>query len=201
MCITIIIGKAILSFKIRRYNKRSLAMAKSVKLTAEVGKKITSTVRKTQAGISAMGSCIPVLIANGFVSTMFISPNGKNSKSTATQEQYDWIKVQVVAGFSATAQSLLETPTKSMTEAKKISKRYWQQQIGARLGDFKGALEKREGGGNGKGGKPRTPEQRVRDNLNDCLKVINAVEDPKQLTKGEDIIALVKKAIALLPSK
>ena len=109
--------------------------------------------------------------------------------------------LKVVAGFSATAQSLLETPTKSMTEAKKISKRYWQQQIGARLGDFKGALEKREGGGNGKGGKPRTPEQRVRDNLNDCLKVINAVEDPKQLTKGENIAALVKQAIALLPSK
>ena len=88
-----------------------------------------------------------------------------------------------------------------MTEAKKISKRYWQQQIGARRTDIRVALEKREGGGNGKGGKPRTPEQRVRDNLNDCLKVINAVEDPKQLTKGEDIIALVKKAIALLPSK
>ena len=176
-------------------------MAKSVKLTAEVSKSITSYVNKQQAGIRAMQSLIPVLISNGFVSTMFFSPSGKKSSSTATQEQFDWINVQIVAGFSVPVRKLLETPTRGLTDAKKVTKRYWQQQIGARRTDIRVALEKREGGGNGKGGKPRTPEQRVRDNLNDCLKVIKAVEDPKQLTKGEDIIALVKKAIALLPSK
>ena len=176
-------------------------MAKSVKLTAEVSKSISSYVTKQQAGIRAMQSLIPVLINNGFVSTMFYSPSGKKSKSTATQEQFDWINVQIVAGFSSSIQTLLETPTRGLTDAKKVNKRYWQQQIGARRVDIRVALEKREGGGNGKGGKPRTPEQRVRDNLNDVLKVINAVEDEKQLVKGEDIIALVKKAIALLPSK
>ena len=175
-------------------------MAKSVKLTAEVSKSISSYVTKQQAGIRAMQSLIPVLINNGFVSTMFYSPSGKKSQSTATQEQFDWINVQIVAGFSASIQTLLETPTKGLTDAKKISKRYWQQQIGARRNDLSKALAKRESGGNGAGGKPRTPEQRVRDNLNDVLKVIDAVEDEKQLVKGEAIKHLVKQAVALLPS-
>ncbi len=66
--------------------------------------------------------------------------------------------------------------------------------------DFKAALAKREDS-NGAGGKPRTADQRVRDNLNDCLKVIDNVEDPKQLVQGAEIKALLKKAIALLTSK
>ncbi len=175
-------------------------MAKSVKLTAEVGKTITSTVNKTQAGVRAMQSAVPMLIANGFVSTMFISPNSKGSKSTATNEQFDWINKHIVLGFSASVQSLLESPTKSLTDAKKVTKRYWQQQIGARRNDFKSALAKREDS-NGAGGKPRTADQRVRDNLNDCLKVIDNVEDSTQLVQGAEIKALLKKAIALLTSK
>ena len=175
-------------------------MAKSVKLTAEVGNTITSTVSKTQAGVRAMQSAIPVLIKHGIVSTMFISPHSKGSKSTATPEQFDWINKHVVLGFTASVQKLLESPTKSLTDAKKVTKRYWQQQIGARRNDFKSALARREDS-KGAGGKPRTADQRVRDNLNDCLKVIDNVEDPKQLVQGAEIKALLKKAIALLTSK
>ena len=175
-------------------------MAKSIKFTAEVGNKITSTVKSAQAGVNAINSLIPVLIKHGFLSTTFLSPHTKNTKSTATVEQFDKINSCIVAGFSVPVQKLLETPTKGLTVAKKISKRYWQQQIGARRNDLSKALAKRESGGNGAGGKPRTPEQRVRDNLNDVLKVIDAVEDEKQLVKGEAIKHLVKQAVALLPS-
>ena len=153
-----------------------------------------------QAGVRAMQSAIPVLIKHGIVSTMFISPHSKGSKSTATVEQFDWINKHIILGFSDSVQKLLESPTKSLTDAKKVTKRYWQQQIGARRNDFKSALAKREDS-NGAGGKPRTADQRVRDNLNDCLKVIDKVEDPKQLVQGAEIKALLKKAIALLTSK
>ena len=175
-------------------------MAKSVKLTAEVGNTITSTVSKTQAGVRAMQSAIPMLIKHGIVSTMFISPHSKGSKSTATEEQFDWINKHIILGFTASFQKLLESPTKSLTDAKKVTKRYWQQQIGARRNDFKSALARREDS-NGAGGKPRTADQRVRDNLNDCLKVIDNVEDSTQLVQGAEIKALLKKAIALLTSK
>jgi hypothetical protein len=38
----------------------------------------------------------------------------------------------------------LATPTKALSDVDKATKRYWQQQIGARRNDFQTGLEKRE---------------------------------------------------------
>jgi hypothetical protein len=88
---------------------------------------------------------------------------------------------------------LLEKNTKSLTDPQKTTKRYWQQQIGARRNDFKRAMEKRENVGATDSGaqRTRTAEQRIRDNLNDIIKVCQNAEDVKF-----DIIKMIEFAKA-----
>ena len=174
---------------------------KILKVTDLIGKSITNAVKKVNSSVKAMVSAIDLLRAEGFKSTNFISPQGKKSKSTSSQEMFDQLKSFVILGFDLRIQKLLDLPTKSLTDKQKTDKRYWQQQIGARMADFRTALEKREKGSGGNSSKPRTAEQRVRDNLNDALKVINNIEDEKQLVKGEEIKSLLKQAINLIPCK
>ena len=95
-------------------------------------------------------------------------------------------------GFTASVQQLLEKNTKSLTETQKSDKRYWQQQIGARRNDFKRAMEKRENvGTDGEAQRTRTAEQRIRDNLNDVIKVCQNAEEAKF-----DIVKMIEFAKA-----
>jgi hypothetical protein len=57
---------------------------------------------------------------------------------------FDSLKAAVVLGFTAQVQGLLAKPTKGLTDQQKTDKRYWQQQIGARVNDITRALAKRE---------------------------------------------------------
>tara|TARA_R100000908_G_C3711759_1_gene118120 strand:- start:262 stop:750 length:489 start_codon:yes stop_codon:yes gene_type:complete len=72
-------------------------------------------------------------------------------KSTATSDEvYNERKLAIPLGFSAYTQRLLNTDTKELSDIEKSDKRYWQQQIGARMNDIGKALAKRESsGGNG----------------------------------------------------
>jgi hypothetical protein len=53
------------------------------------------------------------------------------------------LKAAIVASFTVADQRLLDTPTKGLSDAKKKHKRYMQQQIGARVNDYKRGLERR----------------------------------------------------------
>ena len=57
---------------------------------------------------------------------------------------FDSLRAAVVLGFTATNQRLLATPAKALTDQQKSDKRYWQQQIGARINDIARALKRRE---------------------------------------------------------
>ncbi len=57
---------------------------------------------------------------------------------------FDSLKGAVVLGFTAQVQGLLAKPTKGLNDQQKSDKRYWQQQIGARVNDIARALAKRE---------------------------------------------------------
>lgn len=109
---------------------------------------MTAAVAARRTADAKLETAIDVLWANGARSTDMISPDSKERKdgkvSTATKEQYAASRAAVVAGFTKAVQQLLEKPTKSLEDMDKATKRYWQQQIGARLGDFHDGLEKRE---------------------------------------------------------
>jgi len=114
---------------------------------------ITAAVAARRTADAKLESAIDVLWAEGAQSTDFISPDSKKERkdgkvSTATKEQYAAARTAVVAGFTKAVQLLLDKPTKSLEDIDKANKRYWQQQIGARLGDFHDGLEKREAAAN-----------------------------------------------------
>jgi hypothetical protein len=143
--------------------------------------RISQAVGATVKADKAMTSALDTLAADGIQSTDFISPKKTDSGSTASPELFNSINSAIVLGFAANVQTLLEKNTKSLTDPQKTTKRYWQQQIGARRNDFKRAMEKRENVGATDSGaqRTRTAEQRIRDNLNDIIKVCQNAEDVK----------------------
>ena len=158
-----------------------------------VAKAVSSSIRADKAGVAALDA----LIADGFDKpTDFVSP--KSDGSTVSVEEFNALNSAIVLGFNADIQKLLEKPVKSLTDAQKTTRRYWQQQIGARRNDFKRQLTKRLDADNsdGAGARNRTVERRIRDNLNDVIKVCqNAEEATFDIT---DMVNKVKAALAVL---
>ena len=150
-------------------------------------------IKADKAGIAALD----LLIADGFDKvTDYISP--KSDGSTIHADEWTALKAAVVLGFTKTNQALLAKPTKSLTETQKSDKRYWQQQIGARIGDFKTQISKRLNAdkSDGAGSRNRPLDQRVRDNLNDVIKVCQSAEEPN--FDVTEMVAKVKLALAVL---
>lgn len=114
----------------------------NIVLSPEIATAITEAVALSGKAERKLGSTIDLLVAGGFRSTDFVSP--KSEASTASPEQWDAINAAIVAGFTKPVQQLLDKPTKSLEDAAKAEKRYWQQQIGAKRSDFQRGLQKRE---------------------------------------------------------
>ena len=150
-------------------------------------------IKADKAGIAALD----LLIADGFDKvTDYISP--KSDGSTIHADEWTALKAAVVMGFTKTNQALLAKPTKSLTETQKSDKRYWQQQVNARIGDFKTQLGKRlnTDKSDGAGSRNRPLDQRIRDNLNDVIKVCQSAEEPN--FDVTEMVAKVKLALAVL---
>jgi hypothetical protein len=150
-------------------------------------------IKADKAGVAALD----LLIADGFDKvTDYVSP--KSDGSTIHADEWTALKAAVVLGFTKTNQALLAKPTNSLTETQKSDKRYWQQQINARIGDFKTQLGKRlnTDKSDGAGSRNRPLDQRVRDNLNDVIKVCQSAEEPN--FDVTDMVAKVKLALAVL---
>jgi len=114
-----------------------LSTASSRALSQWSGKKVAAT-----KGLSAVADALK---ADGIVSDDLVAVKGAKEPSPIITA----VKVAIVAGFTVAVQELLKKETKSLTESKKIEKRYWQQQIGSCLKDVRNALKTREGSGAG----------------------------------------------------
>ena len=154
-----------------------------------IAKAVEAGIRADRATTRA----VDLLIAEGFDKpTDYQSPKGK--ESTVTVEEWDALKGAVVMGFTQTVQDLLVKPTKALSESEKANKRYWSQQINSRIGDFRKQVAKRIGAeAGGAGPQSRSTDQRVRDSLNDILKVCEKSEEA-----GFDITEMVKAVKAAL---
>lgn len=109
----------------------------------ELGTAIKAYVAKARGLDAARSTALDLMTALGWKASDLLSP--KSADSTATAEGYAWIKSQIVAGFTADVQKLLaRETTKGMTDLQKVNRKYWQQQIGAKLNDLRSGLTKRE---------------------------------------------------------
>ena len=87
-----------------------------------------------------MAKACDAMIADKVTVAMF---SKKTDDSDRGEDFRNGIKAAIVASFSKANQQLLDTPTKGLSDAKKTHKRYMQQQIGARVNDYKRGLERR----------------------------------------------------------
>ena len=117
-------------------------------MPTEMVKAISNAVSKRLTSDTAMTTAVDVLYSGGFEARFCKSPK-KDSDNVEHKEAYAALKVAVVAGFTETRRKLLDTPTKALSEKQKDTKRFWQQQIGARVNDFHKQLLRREDAANG----------------------------------------------------
>ena len=87
-----------------------------------------------------MAKACDAMIADGITVAMF---SKKTDDSDRGEDFRNGLKAAIIVSFSKANQQLLDTPTKGLSDAKKTHKRYMQQQIGARVNDYKRGLERR----------------------------------------------------------
>ena len=164
-------------------------------LLVETKKRIASAVSLRTKSDKATKSAVDLLIADGFDKpTDYIGP--KSKESTIHIDEWNALRAAVVLGFFKEIQTLLAKPIKSVSDLDKPTRRYWQAQIGARIADFKKQVTKRQDGSDGAGSRNRSLDQRVRDNLNDVIKVCQSAEEPTFSISA--MIGKVKEALAIL---
>ena len=102
---------------------------------------------------SALDSVTNSALEQGMLHTDWISP--KSAFSTCTPEMWSDMRRTVILSFPIGIQNMLVTDTKKLkrtevasekkTEKTTANKRYWQQQIGAKINDVKSAIKKATG--------------------------------------------------------
>ena len=137
-----------------------------------------------------MGKACDAFKADGVTLAMFATAD----KSDKAVEFRDALKGAITAAFSAADRKLLDTPTKGLSDAGKEQKRYVQQQIGARVNDYKRAYQRRLEGPTKKGADQRTDDKTF------CEERLVAIV--KRLQKSEsagfDTVAMIAGAQQLL---
>ena len=154
----------------------------NITLNSAIANAITETVSLSGKADRKLGSTIDLMVSEKMVSTDFVSPKSKTKTSTASPEMFEQINAAIVAGFTKAAQQLLAKPTKSLEEADKAEKRYWQQQIGAKRNDFETGLAKRELAKRGGADASRTPRQPK----SPVEKLRAALETVEKVVQGHD---------------
>ena len=149
----------------------------NIVLKTEAAKIITTTVAAIEAAERKVESSFDALHASGVLSTDFVSPKSKTKVSTASPEKFEAINAAIVAGFPARVQKLMAAPTKALDEGDKSTKRYYQQQIGARRADFEKGLAKREGAAGMRAPQPpKSPEDKIRGMIESIEKIVQGAE-------------------------
>ena len=146
---------------------------------------IAQAVAKKLAADKSTSLVVDSLQADGVEPEMMRAP-----KKDADRTFYASLESAVVAGFTATAQGLLKKETKTLTDQQKSDKRYWQQQIGSKIKDFRNALQRRlNQGEEGEGGAGNTStlEARIK---RDLTKYVAQLEKVEQFSGN--VVELVK---------
>jgi hypothetical protein len=137
-----------------------------------VSQVIAQAVAKKLAADKSTALVVDALIADGVEPDMMRAP-----KKDGDRTFYASLESAVIAGFTATAQALLKKETKTLSDAQKSDKRYWQQQIGSKIKDFRNALQRRmDKGEEGGAGNTSTLEARIKRDLAKYIAQVEKVE-------------------------
>lgn len=165
----------------------------NVNISLATIKAIGDFSNKSLTGDKAKTKAADSLIADGVTSEQLKAPKKDQDRSL-----YDAIGRAVVTGFSVAAQAMLAADIKSLAgigddaalnrdRKCKENRRYWQQQIGSKIGDLRAALARREVDESESEGKSSTLESRIKRDLAKYVAQLEKVES----FKG-DVVSLLK---------
>jgi hypothetical protein len=142
-------------------------------VSKQVAVVIAAAVAKKLSAEKSTAQVVDALVADGVTPEMMRAP-----KKDGDRTFYGSLEGAVIAGFTATAQALLKKETKTLSDDQKVAKRYWQQQIGSKIKDFRNALQRRiDQGSEGDGvHNTSTLESRIRRDLAKYITQLEKVE-------------------------
>lgn len=160
---------------------------------------ITKASRDKVAGMTSTKALLDQMFADGIKPDDLLAPKGN-----ADRTFYDGLRDAVVAGFSKNAQALLAADVKVLDEEKKIGRKYWQEQIGSILKDWRKGLESRvkraeAAESDGAGTRKASPEAIIRRELAALIERAEKLE-ASTITDLPAFIAALKSAIARVPA-
>ena len=152
----------------------------NVVLSEKVGKEITSFSNKSEKARRSAGSVANSMYKIGMRVPDCYAPTKKNLAdgiSTTNPEQWALLKHYIVLGFDKSwRDALAPATTAGMTEMQKFRRGKAKTEIGAKINDLKGALERRDAEANdGKSGNTKTrktPDERVIASLANAAKIV-----------------------------
>jgi hypothetical protein len=180
-----------------------MANAKTINTTFTINTEIETAFRDwtgdTIKSDLAKTKRVDVFRAAGWTSAHFISP--KSAGSAASDESWAFAKASVNKGMPAKAQALMDMSAKAAGD-KTVNgqpRAYWMRQANAVLSDIKKQLKLREdiaadiaNGKQGADARTVTPEQKVCELLNDCVKRIQKAESFTSSMELDDVVKCLK---------
>ena len=135
-------------------------------------KTVYSAIRKGDAAKAAMALTIDAMVADDITIEHFAA-KGIGDESGFREV----LKTAIVNAFPKRAQNLLITPVKTLNAKGKADRKYWQQQIGSKVGDFKAAFTRRVNPKTGDGANARTDDATfLMERLAACIKRVQKSE-------------------------
>ena len=154
-------------------------------------KTVTNAIRKGDAAKAAMALTIDAMMADGITEAHFAAKGiGDESGFRAA------LKTAIVNAFPKRAQNLMTTPVKALNAKSKADRKYWQQQVGSKINDFKAAFKRRVDPKTG-GANARTNDATfLVERLVACSKRLQKTEEAAfDVTKVDELIVKALKLI------
>ena len=149
---------------------------------------VTAHAKGAKKTVSLLAKACDAMVADNVTVAMF---SAKTDGSDRAEDFRNSLKAAIIASFTNADQRLLDTPTKGLSDVKKLAKRNVQQQIGARVNDYKRGLERRLEGAKKKGADQKRTDDRtfVEERLVAIIKRLQKSDDP-----GFDAVAVIEYA-------
>jgi hypothetical protein len=155
----------------------------------------TTSAIKSWSAVAVKASGAMDLVTDGLLADGVVPADLKAPAKGEDRALFDSMKEAVIAGFVADARRLLNEDVKTLSEANKQKRTYWQQQIGSRMKDLRRGLTRRIAKEGAKKGArtPATLEARALEAAAKFKKQFQSAESP-----AADVTKVIKALDALM---
>ena len=160
---------------------------------------VTKASKDRQQGMTSTKALLDQMFSDGIEPDDLLAP-----KANADRTFYDGMRDAVIAGFSKNVQALLAVDVKGLDDEKKASRKYWQEQVGTTLKDWRKGLKARIERANaseseGAGTRKASPEAIIRRELAALIERAEKLES-STIKDLPAFIAALKAAIVRVPA-